>query len=58
MTTKSFKSGFITGAVVGAVTGMLVDPMKDKQSTKLQKNASHVFKSIGAVLDNFMELRK
>lgn len=55
MKVYSFGAGMLTGLVVGAVTGMLADPLKDKDSKKLQTQGKGLFKSIGGVIDNMFE---
>ncbi len=53
--TKKFLGGVICGAVVGAAIGMLADPISDRQHRKMKSCASHLFKTIGSVMDSVME---
>ncbi len=54
MRSKGFWGGMITGTMIGAAIGMLADPINDKQHKKINTSASHMFKTIGAVVDGIM----
>ena len=53
----SFGTGILTGLVAGAVVGMLADPLKDKDSKKIQCHTGGIFKSIGTAIDNMFDAR-
>ncbi|MBO5008530.1 MAG: YtxH domain-containing protein [Clostridia bacterium] len=55
MCSKGFLGGIVTGALLGAAVGMLADPISDKQHRKIKSSASHMFKTIGAVIDGVMD---
>ncbi|MFA7636970.1 MAG: hypothetical protein WCX81_04325 [Monoglobales bacterium] len=55
MKAMSFGTGVLTGLVAGAVVGMIADPLKDKDSRKVQTHAGTVFKTIGSVIDSMFE---
>jgi gas vesicle protein len=54
MRSKGFWGGIIAGTMIGAAIGMLADPINDKQHKKINTSASHMFKTIGAVVDGIM----
>jgi gas vesicle protein len=56
MTTKGAIGAMAAGVVIGAVVGMMVDPLNDKQHKKICKNASNVFKTIGAIVDDVISM--
>ncbi|MBQ7900485.1 MAG: hypothetical protein IJ365_00795 [Clostridia bacterium] len=49
-----FTTGMIVGTVVGTTVGMLMDPINDKTHKRMQKETTHVFKNIGAAIDNIV----
>ncbi|MBR5157196.1 MAG: hypothetical protein IKW59_05450 [Clostridia bacterium] len=51
MKSLSFIGGIIAGAVVGSAVTMFIDPISDKQRRKMHKSSSHMFKTMGSVLD-------
>ncbi len=53
----SFGTGVITGLVAGAVVGMLADPLKDKDTKKIQNHTGGIFKSIGSAIDSMFDMR-
>lgn len=53
---KKFAGGLITGAIVGAAMGMIIDPIGDKQHKKMRKTANGMFKTIGSVIDNVVDM--
>lgn len=54
MKSIEFIGGVIAGAVVGSAITMFIDPISDKQKRKMHKNSSHMFKTMGSVLDAMM----
>ena len=54
MCSKGFWGGIITGTMIGAAIGMLADPINDRQHKKINNSASHIFKTIGSVVDGIM----
>lgn len=58
MTKMGVIGGLITGALVGSAITMLVDPISDKQKRKMKKSGTHMFKTVGTMLDTMMVLKK
>lgn len=53
---KGFTAGLITGAVVGGICGMVMDPIKDKETKKIRKNAGNIIRSVGNIVDGFSDM--
>lgn len=53
---KGFATGLITGAIIGAAAGMLADPIKDKQHAKLCRKKKEMFKGLGEVIDDVLDM--
>ena len=53
---NSFAGGLITGAVIGATIGILADPIKDKKHKQMTKAKNEMFKTVGAAIDNIMDM--
>lgn len=53
---NNFTGGLITGAVLGAIVGMLADPIKDKKHKQMTKAKNEMFKTVGAAIDNIMDM--
>ncbi|MCI5970073.1 MAG: YtxH domain-containing protein [Clostridia bacterium] len=53
---KGFSCGLITGAILGAAAGMLADPIKDRQHAKMSRKKREMFKAVGDVIDNVMDM--
>lgn len=49
---KNFATGLLAGAAVGGIMGMVLDPLKDKDSKKLKKNAGSLMHSAMNVIDD------
>ena len=58
MSKMGFIGGMITGAIVGGALTMLIDPVNDKQHRRMKKNSSHMFKTMGSVIDAMMTTGK
>lgn len=56
MSSKSLIGAIAAGAVVGAVAGMMIDPINDKQHKKIHKCANNMFKTIGAIVDEIVNI--
>ena len=53
---KGFSCGLIAGALIGAAAGMLADPIKDRQHAKMSRKKREMFKAVGDVIDNVMDM--
>ena len=53
---KSFIGALATGVVLGAVAGMMIDPINDKQHKKICKTANNMFKTIGTIVDDVINM--
>lgn len=56
--TGKFMKGMAAGMVVGAAVAMVVDPLSERQHHKLRKKTEGVFKSMGGIIDNAIEMMK
>jgi hypothetical protein len=36
--------------------GAILDPINDKEKKMMQKKSSHIFKTIGTTIDNFIDM--
>ncbi len=45
-----------TGMVVGAAVTMMADPISDKQHRKFVKKTEGVFRNLGGIIDNAMDM--
>ena len=45
-----------TGMVVGAAVTMMADPISDKQRRKFVKKTEGVFRNLGGIIDNAMDM--
>ena len=43
-------------AIIGATFGMLLDPISDKRHKQLSKKKNEMFKTVGAAIDNIMDM--
>lgn len=55
MAKSNFMVGMISGAVIGSVVGMMIDPIKDKQGKTIKKGATRAFRTLGSVIDTFID---
>ncbi len=55
---KLFLKGMATGVAVGAAAAVMMDPLSDKQRHKLQKRTGGMFRSIGGMVDNAIDMMK
>ena len=56
MSTKSLIGAMAAGIVVGTVVGMMIDPINDKQHKKIYRNANNMFKTIGTIVDDVINI--
>lgn len=52
----NFTAGVATGAAIGMAVGALTDPINDKQKKMIEKKSSHLFKALGATIDNLVDM--
>ena len=53
---KGFSCGLIAGALIGASAVMLADPKKDRKHAKMSRKKREMFKAVGNVIDNVMDM--
>ena len=53
---KSIIGAVTAGAVVGVVMGMVLDPINDKQHRRMYRCANNVFKTIGSIIDDVINV--
>ncbi|MDR0930144.1 MAG: hypothetical protein LBM38_00080 [Clostridiales bacterium] len=58
MKTASFVTGLVAGAVVGAGVTAMISPVEEKDVKNLKRNANHVWRTIGNVVDNVTDFTK
>lgn len=51
-----FFKGITTGLIIGAAITMLADPVTDRQRNRLAKKTEGVFKSMGGMIDNAINM--
>ena len=56
--TGKFMKGMATGMVMGAAVTMFTDPMTERQRHKLKKKTEGVFKNMGGIIANAVEMMK
>lgn len=56
--TGKFVKGMAAGMVVGAAVAMVVDPLSERQHNKLRKKTEGVFKSMGGIIDNAIDMMR
>lgn len=56
MSAKSIIGALAAGAVVGAIAGMMIDPINDKTHRKIHKCANNMFKTIGIIVDDIVNM--
>ena len=55
---STFVKGMTTGLVVGAAVAIFADPMSDRQHNKMRKKTHGIFKNLGGILDNAIDMIK
>ena len=55
---STFVKGMTTGLVVGAAVAIFADPMSDKQHNKMRKKTQGIFKNLGGIIDNAVDMIK
>ena len=58
MNYKGFLKGMATGIAVGAAVAMFADPLTDRQRHRLHKKTEGVFKTVGSMVDNAIDMMK
>lgn len=58
MNCSGFIKGMATGMVVGAAVTMMTDPITDKQRRKFAKKTEGIFRNLGGVIDNAMDMMR
>ena len=56
MRTHGFIKGIAAGVVLGACATMLWDPVSDRQRHRMRRKTEGVFKSIGNIIDNAIDV--
>lgn len=56
MRSHGFLKGMAAGLVIGACATMLCDPVSDRQRHRMQRKTEGVFKSIGNIIDNAIDM--
>ena len=56
MSNTGFAAGMAAGLIVGAASAMLIDPISDRQKTRLRKKTRGIFKSVGSVIDTAVDI--
>ena len=56
MRSHGFLKGMAAGLVIGACVTMLCDPVSDRQRHRMQRKTEGVFKSIGNIIDNAIDM--
>jgi len=56
LSSKGFVTTLAAGLVVGAIAGMMFDPIDDKTHKKMYKNKNNMFKTIGSLVDNIIDM--
>lgn len=55
---SGFIKGMATGMIVGAAVTMMADPISDKQRRKFAKKTEGIFRNLGGMIDNAMDMMK
>lgn len=58
MRTHGFLKGMAAGLVLGACATMICDPVSDRQRHRMQRKTEGVFRSIGNIIDNAIDMIK
>ena len=56
MSTKSIIGAVAAGAVLGAIAGIMIDPINDKTHKRIHKCANNMFKTIGIIVDDIVNM--
>ncbi len=56
MSSNGFIKGMAAGMVLGACAAALADPISDRQHRKMCKKTEGMFKTIGNIIDNAMDM--
>jgi gas vesicle protein len=56
MRTYGFIKGMAAGLVLGACATMMWDPVSDRQRHRIQRKTEGVFRSIGNIIDNAIDM--
>ena len=56
MNSRGFVKGMAAGVILGACATMIVDPVSDRQRHRMRKKTEGMFRNIGNIIDNAMDL--
>lgn len=51
-----FIKGTLVGFAVGATVGVMTDPLSDRERRKISKKTEGIFRNIGSVMDNIIDI--
>mgnify|MGYP000007795137 FL=1 len=51
-----FLKGTLVGFAVGAAVGVMTDPLSDRERRKISKKTEGIFRNIGSVMDNIIDI--
>ena len=51
-----FIKGTLVGFAVGAAVGVMTDPLSDRERRKISKKTVGIFRNIGSVMDNIIDI--
>ena len=51
-----FIKGTLVGFAVGAAVGVMTDPLFDRDRRKISKKTEGIFRNIGSVMDNIIDI--
>ena len=51
-----FIKGTLVGFAVGAAVGVMTDPLSDRERRKISKKTEGIFRNIGSVMDNIIDI--
>ena len=51
-----FYKGTLVGFAVGAAVGVMTDPLSDRERRKISKKTEGIFRNIGSVMDNIIDI--
>ena len=54
--TSGFLKGAAAGMVIGAAMMMVADPLSDRQRRKLARKTEGIFKNMGGIIDNAIDM--
>ena len=51
-----FIKGTLVGFAVSAAVGVMTDPLSDRERRKISKKTEGIFRNIGSVMDNIIDI--